>query len=68
MQQQKIETRKFGKRRMLVVRSLLHVLNVEASPLLKDRVLCTVKEAKHATGLGINTLYGLMNLSGGEAA
>jgi hypothetical protein len=68
MAMQKIQSRKVGKRRLIVFESLLEALDVEAPPAFADRVTVTIGEAKSITGLGANTLYKMMNLTGGKAA
>jgi hypothetical protein len=60
----KVETRRAGKRRLIVVRSLLAALDIDPdSTPFGQRVTCTIEEAKQATGIGRTKLYEMMEIA-----
>jgi len=59
----KVKSLKAGKRRLIVVQSLCGMLGVDPSTTpLANRITCTVAEAKQVTGLGLTTIYSMLDL------
>jgi hypothetical protein len=57
----KVQSRKIGRRRLIVVRSLLEALEIDPDTTpLGELTLCTISTACHATGLGKTSIWNLL--------